>query len=440
MIIDFSVRNFGPIREEQILSFEATSDDTLNDYYTVEPISGLRLLKLLVIYGPNASGKSTVLKALDFLRDLCLDPKDQKNDELDFEPFLFDSVSENQVSRLKLAFIINELRYIYEVEFTKKYIYREKLQYNPKNRIADFYTRETDIENQVSKITFGSTVKVGTKEQAIIEGNTIWNNTVLGAFTKTNVKIPQFNEILEWFTNTLMREITPSTNLFGWTSDKIENDPKVKDAVIEIIKRADIQINGIDINTKEQDVNDEFISKISLLMPSSKKVDELKKRKKIETRDVFFNHTIKEDGKQQSFLLNNKYESRGTLRYYGLSGALSMLISNSKVGTIDEIETSLHPDLMKHFLLIYLANASKSQLVVTTHNLFLLEEKDILRNDAIWFTQKNDNGTSELYSLADFDTSTIRKGASIINSYKTGKLGAKPELGNVFLTSENGKA
>jgi AAA15 family ATPase/GTPase len=440
MIIDFSVKNFGPIREEQILSFEATIDDTLKDYYIVEPIPGLRLLKLLVIYGPNASGKSTVLNALEFLRDLCLDPTDQKNNELYFEPFLFDNTSQNQTSVLKLSFLINELRYQYEVEFTKKYIYREKLQYYPKGRIADFYIRETDVENQVSKITFGSTVKIGTKEQAIIEGNTIWNNTVLGAFTKTNVKIPEFNDILEWFNETFMPAITPSTNLFSWTSDRVEEDPKFKESVIEIIKRADIQINDIDINTKEEDVDDEFISRISLLLPSSKKIDELKKKRKIETKDILFNHTIKEQGKEHSFLLDNKHESRGTLRYYGLSGALSMLINKTQVCTIDEIETSLHPDLMKHFLLIYLANSSKSQLAVTTHNLFLLEEKEILRNDAIWFTQKNDNGTSELYSLADFDTSTIRKGASIINSYKTGKLGAKPELGNVFLSSENGKA
>lgn len=98
MIIDFSVKNFGPIKDEQTLSFEATNDDTLNDYYVTEPVSGLRLLKLLVIYGPNASGKSTILNALEFLRDLCLGPTDQKNEELDFEPFLFDDSSHSQTS------------------------------------------------------------------------------------------------------------------------------------------------------------------------------------------------------------------------------------------------------------------------------------------------------------------------------------------------------
>ena len=87
---------------------------------------------------------------------------------------------------------------------------------------------------------------------------------------------------------------------------------------------------------------------------------------------------------------------------------------------------------------MFLANSGQSQMLVTTHNLFLLEEREILRNDAIWFTQKKDNGTTELYSLSDFDTSIIRKNSSIINSYKIGKLGAKPDLGNIFITEENG--
>lgn len=438
MIIEFAIKNFGPIREEQKLSFEATSDDNLEDYYVIEPIPGLRLLKLLIIYGPNASGKSTILEALEFLNDLCLDPAEQKNHELDFEPFLFDDDSKNQPSSLKLTFLINTVKYIYEVEFTKKYILKEKLQYSPNGRIADFYLRETDIENQVSRISFGSTIKISNKDLAIIEGNTIWNNTVIGAFTKTNANIPELNVVQNWFSETLMSEIRPTTNLLGWTSDKIEEDPKFKEGVIEIIKRADIQINGIDILTDEKDLDDELISRLAALPVPKSRIDEIKKSRKLTMKDVIFNHMIKNDQSEKSYSLNKDQESRGTLRYYGLSGVLSLMVHEEKVVSIDELETSLHPDLMKHFLLIYLANSKNSQLFVTTHNIFMLEEKDILRNDAIWFTQKKENGTAELYSLADFDTSTIRKGASIINSYKTGKLGAKPEFGSIFISEDNG--
>src|SRR5690606_38123481 len=134
MIIEFSVSNFGPIREEQVLSFEATADDSLNDYYVAEPIPGLKLLKMLIIYGPNASGKSTFLKALEFLRDLSLYPAKAKFESLNFEPFLFDSRSKKKNTILKVNFIANSIRHSYEVEFTQKYILKEKLQYAPKGR------------------------------------------------------------------------------------------------------------------------------------------------------------------------------------------------------------------------------------------------------------------------------------------------------------------
>lgn len=440
MIIDFSVSNFGPIREEQVLSFEATADDSLNDYYVAEPIPGLRLLKLLVIYGPNASGKSTFLKALEFLRDLSIFPVKAKFESLDFEPFLFDNKSKKKASTLKISFVANKIRHSYEVEFTKNYILKEKLQYAPKGRMADLYSRETDIDNQLSKVSFGGTVKASSKDVDLIEGNTIWNNTVIGAFNKTNVNIPELQQVLHWFQETLMSEIEPGTDLLGWTTKKVDENASFKEAVIKIIQKADIQISNIDVDKRERKLDSEMISRLSSILPADEMKD-LSATKSIKTIELVFKHLVRDSkGKESLHDLPREQESRGTLRYYGLSGVLSTIIKESKVLSIDELETSLHPDLMKHFLLMFLANSAQSQMVITTHNLFLLEEREILRNDAIWFTQKKDNGTTDLYSLSDFDTSTIRKNSSIINSYKTGKLGAKPELGNIFITEENGQS
>ena len=81
MIINFNVQNFGSIKDKQTLSFEADRSDHLENHYVVN-IGGFRLLKIALIYGANASGKTTVLKALDFLRDLVLNPKSKKTDEL----------------------------------------------------------------------------------------------------------------------------------------------------------------------------------------------------------------------------------------------------------------------------------------------------------------------------------------------------------------------
>ncbi|PSL30683.1 AAA family ATPase [Chitinophaga ginsengisoli] len=437
MIIEFEISNFGPIREAKKISFEATPDEHLSDYYIAEPIPGLRLLKLLIIYGANASGKSTLLEAIEFLRELSLNPLNDKNDELEFQPFLFDSTSKSQHSSLQIAFLVNKVRYNYHVQFTRLYILSERLQYYPKNRVADFYTRTTDIENKVSKISFGSTLKVNNKELAIIEGNTLWNNTVLGAFNKTNVNIPALNTVIKWFNETLMSSVRPTTNLFNWTSDKVQDDPTFKTDILEILKKADIQIDGIDIKTTQRELDEITLNRLAAWSISEKQKNQLLRDKKITTRDIFFKHTVKEEGTATSYELINSMESRGTLRYYGLSGILNTLINSNKIITIDELETSLHTDLMKHFILVHLANSTFSQLAITTHNLSLLEDKENIRNDAVWFTEKKENGTTDLYSLADFDTSVLRKGASIINSYKTGKLGAKPDLGSIFISKNH---
>ena len=93
----------------------------------------------------------------------------------------------------------------------------------------------------------------------------------------------------------------------------------------------------------------------------------------------------------------------------------------------------MHPDLFIHFLLTFLVNAKNSQLIATTHNREILNNKDIFRNDAIWFTDKSECGATQLYSLADFDTSVIRDTSNVYNAYKTGKLGGVPNLGDYYI-------
>ena len=106
---------------------------------------------------------------------------------------------------------------------------------------------------------------------------------------------------------------------------------------------------------------------------------------------------------------------------------------------IDELETSLHPDLFSHFILSFLMNSKSSQLIATTHNREILDNRDIYRNDAIWFTDKNESSATELYSLSDFDSSVIRNTSSVYNAYKIGKLGGVQNTGDVYidLSDEN---
>ena len=109
------------------------------------------------------------------------------------------------------------------------------------------------------------------------------------------------------------------------------------------------------------------------------------------------------------------------------------MLESAVVFTIDELEASLHPDLLKHFLLLFLVNVKKSQLIATTHYRELLMEKDMLREDVIWFTEKKKTGGIDLYALSDFDSSVIRDTSSIFNAYKSGKLGAAPAVSDYYI-------
>ena len=141
-----------------------------------------------------------------------------------------------------------------------------------------------------------------------------------------------------------------------------------------------------------------------------------------------FEHTVIDQGIKSKYILPESLQSAGTMRYYGLSAPYYKMLQNNAFLAIDEIESSMHALLVNHLIREFLMNGRESkyaQLLVTTHNISLLNEKDLLRKDAVWFTNKQENGATELYSMADFD---IRKELSYYNAYKIGKFGAIPNL------------
>ena len=412
MIIEFSITNFGSIREKQTLSMEATKDNTLAQYYTFEALPKLRLLKLAMIFGPNASGKSTVLNALEFLRNLVIQPAQNNADTLPYEPFLLDNFSNNAPSHFELLFVQEGIKYRYNVEFNQKSILAETLDYFPNGREANFFKRTTNTNNQTVEIVYGSKVEEKNKKNILkLETATLWNNTVLGTFAKANIDFQELKKVSNWFITYFLSMITPKTDLLGWVAQEIESSENIKNEVDNLLKYADVQIENITISKEEIEIYNH----------------------KKEIKTINMHHIGKdEQGKKIQVPFKLWQESQGTLRYFGLGGVLANLIAESKGATIDEFESSLHPDLAKNFILRYLVQSEKSQLLVTTHNIDFLGEQDIIRRDTVWFTQKNENGATELYSAADFDTSVLRKSTSLLNVYETGKLGAKPNLGSVF--------
>ena len=431
MIINFNIKNFGSIKDQQTLSFEAEKTKHLEDFY-ISKIGKRRLLKVALIYGANASGKTTVLKALDFLRKLVLKPVEKKTEELHFQPFLFDKETPKENSLLSIEFIKNETKYFYEVEFCNKAIVKESLKFFNPNK-ASVFNRETDLENQFTKIEFGGKIEVDKTSLKTLEANTLWNNTVLGGFLKTNIEIKELKEVTDWFKDYLHSLVYPKTELDTYILSLIDKEKIKEKNILKILRKADLNISDIVIEKKGKDIPEgllEFLEK-STGIPDEK-IQEIKSKNKITAVKLEFEHLVD----------NNKYnlpfelESQGTKRYFSFAGLLNLLLINSAAFPIDELEASLHPDLYQHFLLTFLANSKESQIIATTHNREILNDKDIIRDDAIWITDKTKGAATELYSFADFDTSVIRDTTNRLNAYKSGKLGGIPNVGDYFLDLE----
>lgn len=439
MIIYFSAENFRSIKDKITLSFEPENSDNLADYYIIEPLPGLKLLKLGLIYGPNASGKTTILRSLEFLRQLVMNPLLQKHDKLDFSPFLFDDQTPKGKSSFELSIVHNNTRYAYQVDFTRDAILYEKLDFYSPNK-ALVYERTTDTAKQLSAIKFGGKVKLKKTAEYTLEANTLWNTTVLSGFLKTNIDFKELKDVTDWFNGVLNQVIEPNTDLKSYITGQLASQEINKKNVLQFLKKADFNISDISLEKKTVPIREEVRNLMKAFIKHQNWPSlNLEEVDTIENTELYFQHYIKNGDKVLKYNLSYDDESEGTQRYFQLSGLLDLMLSRRNIFFIDELESSMHPDLLKHFLLIFLVNVKSSQLIATTHYRELLMERDILRDDAIWFTERKDNGGMDLYSLSDFDSTVVRDTTSVFNAYKSGKLGAVPELGDYYLDLKNGK-
>ncbi|MGB1217082.1 MAG: AAA family ATPase, partial [Saprospiraceae bacterium] len=341
MLISFSVKNFGCIKDEVTLSFEADKSTDLEDYYIIEPIPGLRLLKLGLIFGPNASGKTTVLKALDFLRGLILEDADS-----DFSPFLFSE--EKESTFFSINFLVHGIRYKYELEINEDEILEEKLfRFNDKKSIV--YTRSTDLEKDISHIQFGRKSNIDTANKKTIKDNTLTSQTVMGALNSLNVDASELKGIIKWFKNNLHEIIHPRTNLTDFIGEKIIDELIDKNQIINYLNKADFSIN--DIIIKETDKKDSnFFGSLFKGVVEGLSGETRYNKKTIgdymDSRfdEIFFVH---KNIVGANTLISYDEESQGTQRYFQFSGLLDLLIRNSVILSIDELESSLHPDLLE---------------------------------------------------------------------------------------------
>ena len=402
MLIEFSIENFRSIKEKMTLSMVATKDTSLDGNLIKNALKEDSLLKSAVIYGANASGKTNVLLALNFLKALVLNSHNhQKGQSIVFTPFKLDKKCLEKPTKFHIVFIKKDIKYEYTIAFNKERIIDEILYYFPNNKKALLFERNK--ENY--KFT------IDEKDQNFIAKRTLENVLYLSKATQENYE--KTAPVLEWFRDEL-QFVGPYQPVFSeeFTINLLNKDKKLKDLILKALFEADIGIENIDANIKKLDDFPESI-------PQEIKSFLANVKAPFKQTDIKTFHK----GIQFEFFTE---ESEGTKRMFSLIGPWIDALLNGKILVIDELDTKLH-----HMLNIFLINLfhdttqnkTNAQLIFTTHNTNLLDQ-DIFRRDQIWFTEKNaKTGSTDLYSLTEYSP---RKDKDIEKGYLSGKYGAIP--------------
>ena len=429
MIAEFKIRNFYSLRDEQTLSFIPTNDDTSRDIYTEEVADGVLLLKIGCIYGSNASGKTNILKALDFFTQFMINDDLTKGDEIGVVPFLLDDVSSQERTQFEMTFYLNREKYRLNLVLDNKVIYEETLQVYSSVQPTLLYKRTYNAEKDATDIVFGGKVGLVKKSREAIEGNAINNRTVIAAFGKSNVEKSRLNLVYEFFSQRVAPIMYPNNSLMGFTKRRItkDRDGKLKKFILHFLKASDFNISDIAIHEEEVNITPEMelMIKNTSGMPEKAK-EEILKKGTLRSDEMFFVHHTSNGDKE----LGEELESRGTKRYMGLATILYDLLVHGVILPIDEIETSIHYELLSYFIKVFLVNSKRGgQLIVSTHDINLLDE-DYIRRDVIWFTDKNDCGETQLIRLS---TLGLHKTLSVYNAYKQEKLVDLPFLDSIYM-------
>lgn len=427
MIREFWVKNYLSIRDKQGLNFVAKGPAS---ELVSEVAEGVFLYKLGILYGSNASGKSNMLYALNTVFNLLVQPEYDATEEITgYKPFV---LTNTEPTEMYVSFYAEGIRFDYEVKYNKKYFLSESLYYYPNKTKALFYERRFVGDNVQADVKFGSTLNLIVKTQNSIRENTLNNHSVISVCIKKAFK----------------EDIAPFNKLHHWIVDNYHNvDGDENKGIVDILKNAydnntkrkfyNLMLQKADLNIveyrpviedrvlpnelRQMIQNDESLPdkfKDALLKPTQESV-------------VFVNHST-----NGSFEIPLKWQSKGTLKYIKILDALYDLVTGQNVYYLDELGEDLHNDLLYYYLNVFIFNSDKSQLIITSQETTLLSQDLINENrGVVWFVEKNKETASSEYARGD--SFGLHKNLSLYNSYRIGRLGAKPELGSIFIDLED---
>lgn len=403
MVLEIRLYNFFSIKDEVSIDFRAANLKSatvreLND--NVFQFDGSDILKTIVLYGANASGKSNVIKAIRFCNAMVFESHmHNENTVFNFKPFKFDGFT-SKPSSYFIRFVSKDIEYEYAFSLTQNQILTESLSYYPKGRIKEIFTRDETKGSSKSEIyTFGDVIR---RPMDVAESTS--NKTLfISRASQMDRDIPK--EIFNYFYSTFILQYP------GFGKSVIENlSPKTKQQLIEALKIADSDIVDVKFRSLKNPIKNINANLDTLTLTVEDVIDEA-----IEIT------TYHKHNPHVGFNFLSE-ESQGTIKLFFIMLAIIDIVKHNKILLIDEIEESLHPRIIEYIFNFFRAG-NRAQLLCTTHNTRFLDLKK-MRKDQIYFVNKKQDASTDLYSLVDFrdfrDTMDLEK------AYLQGRFDAVP--------------
>jgi AAA15 family ATPase/GTPase len=447
MIVTFSVANYRSFHSEETLSLVASKRLSRKHEKHEVPIpnSSESALKTAVIYGANGAGKSNFFTALRYLKSLALNPRD-KHSGTNRTFFRFSDTAASHPSSFDLQFIANGRLYRFGLDVDDHRVVQEWLIQINGNSEKVIYER---ISNGDGKVTVkqGDTFKANDKLKALFTVGGPQNQSFL-ATIQANLDPDDLGDniadVIDWFTSTLTL-VAPDES-FAPVGQLLAESNSFCEFAGQFLNASSTGVHHLDVVKKE--ISEEELYTLIPKNIISQALHDLQDHKAVIFAVSEGSELLIEPGDEQHYYsitirashnnntdnfkpLDLSEESDGTRRLLNLLPLLHQWEDNrqNKVYFIDEIDRSMHPILARKFLEYFLDScvSDKRQIIVTTHESNLLD-LSLLRRDEIWFTEKDSESSTRLYSLSDFK---VRNDLEIRRHYLQGRFGAIPFLGNL---------
>ena len=423
MLIELSVANYRSIRDRQTLSLAAGIGTEMRGPNVADAPGGLALLRVAAIYGPNASGKSTLFKALSTLQMMVQWSAIafQQGQPMPVVPFRLEAATEEQPTEFEIHFIAGDgVRYQYGLAATARQVHEEWLIAYPHGRAQHWFERKrASTGDAVWK--FGSYFLGSAAQRKVWRESTRDNALFLSTAVQLNNE--QLKSAFQWLTQELIVVASGATTMNPFLSFDLLRSETGARRIMDLLRAADIDIDHLELKEEDMPPLLPGVARIDIRLPSLPGAVQPPVQNKV--LHLMSWHKRKDDGEVVAFDFSE--ESDGTKKLFEYAGGLLRAIDHGATVCIDELDSSLHPHITRFLVELFQHsnNPNNAQLVFSTHDVTLMDP-DLLRRDQVWFIEKDSQSGSRLYPLLDYSP---RKGEALERGYLKGRYGAVPLTG-----------